>query len=266
MHILAIASAKGGVGKTTTAINLAVAMSTLGVQCLLVDLDPQGAIAATVGLEPLEESQSVTHQLRGSQPLQTFAMPNHPKVQVLPSAPQWDHLNCTYPYRRLLELVQTLNPPPQFIILDLAPSMEPLTRWALQEADSVFVMTHPSALALRTIPQTLKEILQSRNNTYLEGLLVNRYGISEQQSQALQPLLHEHFGEWLYPIQLPHDEALQLSFFHGRSVFQEQENSPSAEALSQIAQRLYEQHLSPKASVQPAYMQRSGSSSVAAPQ
>ncbi|TNE48867.1 MAG: ParA family protein [Deltaproteobacteria bacterium] len=258
MYILAIASAKGGVGKTTSAIHIATALTLFGSQSLIVDFDPQGAVAPMLGLPEPSREETFGAQLSQDQPLQTYTVEKFPELQVLPAHPEWDELQSTFPQGTLREKAKNLENPPDFVLLDLAPSMEPLTRWALNEADAAMLIVQPSALSIRTLPALLRTIQSESLNTHIEGLLVNQMGVNNELSSRIVYTLMEEFQQWLFPVRIPHDDVLQQSFLRGQSLFWENHNTEAAQAYQRVARELIRRHkrpaMSPSPSVQASIM------------
>lgn len=236
MRIIGLASSKGGVGKTTASVHLAVALAGCGATVLLVDLDPQGAIGPSLGLPEVDPAWTSTSQLGGVIPPRVQCVDGVPGLMVLGARPDVDHLQNMYATGCLREWASRLRDVPDFVIVDLAPSMEPLTLWALNELDSVLVVVQATALSVRTIPTMLANLTHHCERTAVEGLLINHLGIGGQFGHEVAASIRQSFGEWVFPVEIPFDETIQRASLMGATIWGEK--SPAAEAFRLAAAEL----------------------------
>ncbi|TVR02585.1 MAG: ParA family protein [Deltaproteobacteria bacterium] len=238
MHILAIASAKGGVGKSTVASHLSGALAFKGAEVLLVDADPQGGSTCAVGAGVPQEHLAFTAQLLSGAQLATQRIGSMPGLRVVGARPDVDSLQLTFPQGHLRAHLERVTPVPDFVILDLAPSLEPLTLACLGDADGTLVVLTPTALTLRTLPTLLQELRHACPHASVEGLLINHLGAVGGTAKLVLRSVHERFGDWVFPVELPEDECIQRAMLEGHLVFWEDETSPSSRAFLRMADEL----------------------------
>lgn len=242
MKIIGLASSKGGVGKTTSAVQIASALALHGANVLIVDLDPQGAVCPTLSLPDPEPQHTVTAQLADPSDPVVQHCPDLPQLMVLGARPDVDTLGHTFEEGALRAFAAGLEHEPDFVILDLAPSMEPLTILAMAEADSLLVVVQASALAIRTIPALLDTVQHYCPATAIEGLLINHFGIAGDFGRQVAESLHASFGDWVFPVEIPYDEVLQRAAMTSQSVFLQDQRSTAAHAYQNVALELLERH------------------------
>ena len=241
MKTMAITSSKGGVGKSTLAANLAATFAMRGVRTLIVDLDPQGAVAHLLGMAHPDAS-TACEQLLGLKPPQLVAHPELDDLRAISADPMRDSLSASPPQGALAQLIARHEWQPQLVLLDLAPSLEPLTCWALNEADSALIVLKSSAMSVRTVPGLLRHILNRTQQTALEGMIVNLYGAESELGEQVTRAIEQTFAQWLLPISLPSDVALQRAALEGQPVFWTDAQSEAARALSKLAEHLAQRH------------------------
>jgi len=131
------------------------------------------------------------------------------------------------------------------VLLDLAPALEPLTDWALGEADAVLLVLQPSPMSLRTVPSILKKIIHHTPPAQLDGLLVNFSIPHSTLTDNVVTSLEQNFGKWLLDLRIPFDDALQIAAMNGHPVLREAPESNAAHAFSALAQYILSRHNTP---------------------
>lgn len=237
MRRIALVNQKGGVGKTTTAINLAAYLGRMGKRVLLVDLDPQMNATSGLGLRPKE---GVYHLLQG-EPLERLVRPVD-TFHLLPATP--DLVGATLELAEdPLALAKALEDDGyDFTLLDVPPSLSPLTLNALGAAQGVLVPVQAEYYALEGVVgvlSTLEEV-RGRLNPALRllGLLLTMYDGRTLLSQQVEAELRGHFGEKVFWTVVPRSVRLAEAPSFGRTIAQHAPTSPGAHAYRRLAEEV----------------------------
>jgi chromosome partitioning protein len=234
---IALVNQKGGVGKTTTAINLAAYLARMGKRVLLVDLDPQGNATSGLGVRA---ERGVYHLLQGE------ALPGLVRevdgFHLLPATPELvgatvELAEAPTALREVLE-----DQAYEFTLLDVPPSLSPITLNALAAAEGVVVPVQAEYYALEGVAgllATLDEV-RSRLNPSLRllGILVTMYDGRTLLSQQVEAQLRAHFGEKVFWTVVPRNVRLAEAPSFGRTIAQHAPTSPGAHAYRRLAEEV----------------------------
>jgi chromosome partitioning protein len=257
MKIVAIANQKGGVGKTTTAVNLGAALAELGHRILLVDLDPQANATSSFGLEDIEQI-SLYEPLLGEASITDKVFPTtRDHLFIVPAdldlagaeveiARMPNHLTRLAETLKPLQTDQTFD----FVFLDCPPSLGILMSNALAAADELLTPIQCEYFALEglvKIVRLIEQILDSGVNQRLElaGIVMTMFDGRTKLSQQVVDDVRKHFGERVYQTVIPRSVRLSEAPSFGKSILEYASRGTAAEAYRALAREFIQRHPAP---------------------
>ncbi len=246
--VLAVVNQKGGVGKTTTAINLAAGLALEGLPTLLIDCDPQANATGGLGVARDETRLSVYDLLMGNATIEeTLVQTSVASLMLLPGSKNMIGANLELVGQqrrefRLREAIEPLRDKYPFIVLDCPPALDLLTLNALVAADGLLVPMQAEYFALEGITelmQTLDRVSQTFNPALaLEGVLLTMYDDRTNLSQQVTDNLQGFFGDKMLKTTIPRNIRLAEAPSHGEPVQIYDPRSRGAEAYTALALEL----------------------------
>jgi chromosome partitioning protein len=244
--VYAFANQKGGVGKTTTAINLAACLAEAGERALVVDLDPQANATSGLGMRA---NGSSTYDLLDGAPLSELAQPTRfENLFLVPSRPELAGAAVELSRREDGDgyLAESLRHADgfDFVLLDCPPSLGPLTVNALAAADRVVVPVQTEYYALEGLAQLVQSInlIKARLNPQLTiaGVLLTMADSRTRLSNEVEAEVRKHFGALVFGAVVPRSVRVAEAPSHGLPVTHYDRRSRGAEAYWKVAMELVE--------------------------
>lgn len=248
MRVLAIANQKGGVGKTTTAVNLAASLVQLEKRVLLVDLDPQGNATMGSGVDKTHLKHSIYTLLIGESSIRQVIQPSEsggygllPACRDLAGA-EVELVDAERRETRLKAALAEVAADYDYVLIDCPPALNLLTLNGLVAADSVMIPMQCEYYALEGLTDlvnTLKRVKQSLNRKIeIEGLLRTMYDPRSTLAQQVSDQLVRHFTSKLYHTVIPRNIRLAEAPSFGRPILAYDKSSKGAQAYLQLAEEL----------------------------
>ena len=234
-RVLALANQKGGVGKTTTAINLGTALAAIGERVLVVDLDPQGNASTGLGIDRRRRAISTYHVLTGEQELAASIQETSvPGLSVAPST--MDLLGVELEISQQRDRAQRLRralaglparaedgtPPYTYVLIDCPPSLNLLTINALVAADAVLVPLQCEFFALEGLSQLLKTVEQVRTSLNsrlsIHGVVLTMFDPRNNLANQVVADVRQFMGAKVYDTVIPRNVRVSEAPSHGKPV------------------------------------------------
>ncbi len=248
-RVICISNQKGGVGKTTTTINLSAALSHLGQRVLILDMDPQGNASSGLGIKRFDcQESNIYHVLVGQKAItETVLKTQVENLHISPATPDLvgaeielvDMPNREYRLKSALQAVDTQY---DYVLIDCPPSLGLLTVNALSAADSFLVPLQCEYYALEGLSQLLntagliKKNLNPRLN--IEGIVLTMFDARNNLSHQVVTEIQSHFKDKVFNSIIPRNVRLSEAPSHGQSIFTYDPKSLGARKYFELAQEL----------------------------
>jgi chromosome partitioning protein len=247
-QVIAVTNQKGGVGKTTTAVNLASALAERGYRVLAIDLDPQGNATTALGTEKHGLERHCYHVLMGGVPIEQVARPTEiPSLRVLPSSidltgAELELVSVMARETRLRQALASVRSDYDFVFIDCPPSLGLLTINALTAADSILVPLQCEYYALEGLSSLLNtvDLVRGSLNPKLRvgGVLLTMFDRRNRLSFQVEADVRQHFSDLVYATAIPRNVRLSESPSFGKPILLYSRTCPGALAYGRVADEL----------------------------
>jgi chromosome partitioning protein len=261
-RVLGIANQKGGVGKTTTAINLGTALAAIGEHVLIVDLDPQGNASTGLGIERKSRRTSTYDVLTGAAPMRDAVLQTSvPQLFIAPSTLDLSGLELEIGQQRdrafrLRNALRALNSGERnydftYVLVDCPPSLNLLTVNAMAAADSILVPLQCEFFALEGLSQLLKTVDQVKttlNPTLsIHGIVLTMYDSRNNLSNQVVADVRQHMGNKVYETIIPRNVRISEAPSYGKPVLVYDLKCVGSEAYLRLATEIIQREKALKA-------------------
>ncbi|MCF6369021.1 ParA family protein [Rhizobium halophilum] len=256
-RIITIANQKGGVGKTTTAINLATALAAIGEQVLIVDLDPQGNASTGLGIDRRDRALSSYDLLVASNTVQQALLPTAvPNLSIVPSTMDLLGVEMEIAQQpdRVFRLKRALTEdvlPFTYIILDCPPSFNLLTMNAMAAAQSVLVPLQCEFFALEGLSQLLETVEQVRRTVNpsldIQGIVLTMFDARNNLAQQVVNDVRTYLGEKVYQTLIPRNVRVSEAPSYGKPAILYDLKCAGSQAYLQLASEVIQRERRRKA-------------------
>ena len=257
-HILALANQKGGVGKTTTAINLAAGLAELGYKVLLVDIDPQGNSSTGLGIRPEQRKKTSYDLIVDAAELQDVVLPTGvPKVCIIPANADLSSadLDIMANEKRSFLLHDALRQPAMesygfdYILIDCPPSLSLMTINAMVAADSVLVPLQCEFFALEGLSQlllTIRDVRRSANPALrIEGVVLTMHDSRNKLTAQVEADARGNMGDLVLKTTIPRNVRISEAPSHALPVLTYDPASKGAAAYRALAREIADRRKTP---------------------
>ncbi|MGL0747701.1 AAA family ATPase [Secundilactobacillus paracollinoides] len=250
--IIALANQKGGVGKTTTGVNLGAGLANLGNRVLIIDIDAQGNATSGVGIAKSSINKDIYDVLVNEEPLQDVILhTTHKDLDIAPATIQLSGAEIELTSQiaretRLLDAVKTIGDDYDFILIDCPPSLGLLTINAFTASNSILIPVQSEYYALEGLSQLLNTIQLVRKHfnpdLKIEGVLLTMYDARTKLGHQVNDEVKKYFKDKVYKTIIPRNVRLSEAPSHGVPIMDYDAKSTGAIVYTELAKEVAAAH------------------------
>ena len=251
-RIICIANQKGGVGKTTTAVNLSASLAVAEKKVLLIDIDPQGNATSGLGIKMNADSKSIYHMLIDEAPVRSLILDTELEfLKIVPSnidliGAEIELVNFQNREMLLKKSLEEIKSEFDFIIIDCPPSLGLITVNSFTASDSVLIPLQCEYYPMEGLSQLLKTIKLIKNNLNpaleIEGILLTMFDKRNNISHQVVEEVRKHFGSWVFATLIPRNVRLSECPSFGKPIILYDADSRGAESYLDLAREIMAKH------------------------
>ena len=251
-YVIALANQKGGVGKTTTSVNLGACLADDCKKVLLIDLDPQGNATSGLGIDKKDIEESVYDVLINDVDLKDVILKSsHKGLDIVPttialSGAEVELTNLMARETRLKDAFGDVKDEYDYILIDCPPSLGLLTINAFTACDSILIPVQSEYYALEGLSQLLNTIKLVRkhfnSDLKIEGVLLTMYDKRTNLGQQVNAEVKKYFGDQVYDTIIPRNVRLSEAPSHGQAIVDYDKRSTGAKVYQQLAKEVLARH------------------------
>lgn len=251
-YVIALANQKGGVGKTTTSVNLGACLADDGKKVLLIDLDPQGNATSGLGIDKKDIEESVYDVLINDVDLKDVILKSsHKGLDIVPttialSGAEVELTNLMARETRLKDAFGDVKDEYDYILIDCPPSLGLLTINAFTACDSILIPVQSEYYALEGLSQLLNTIKLVRKHfnpdLKIEGVLLTMYDKRTNLGQQVNAEVKKYFGDQVYDTIIPRNVRLSEAPSHGQAIVDYDKRSTGAKVYQKLAKEVLARH------------------------
>lgn len=251
-YVIALANQKGGVGKTTTSVNLGACLADADKKVLLIDLDPQGNATSGLGIDKKDIDESVYDVLINDVDLKKVILhSSHQGLDIVPttialSGAEVELTNLMARETRLKDAFGDVKDEYDYILIDCPPSLGLLTINAFTACDSILIPVQSEYYALEGLSQLLNTIKLVRkhfnSSLKIEGVLLTMYDKRTNLGQQVNAEVKKYFGDQVYETIIPRNVRLSEAPSHGQAIVDYDKRSTGAKVYQQLAKEVLARH------------------------
>lgn len=255
-RIIAVANQKGGVGKTTTTVNLAACLAKMGKKVLLVDIDPQGNSTSGLGIDKRRVEKTVYDCLVNEEKMENAAIPTqYENLDICPSnldlsGAEIELISVMGRENRLKQSIEGVKDKYDFILIDTPPSLGLITINTLTAANSVIIPIQCEFYALEGVSQlveTIKRIKKALNpSLFVEGIVMTMYDARTNLAVEVVDEVKRFFPNKVYRTIIPRNIRVSEAPGFGRPVIYYDETSKGAQAYTELAEEIVRNFANPE--------------------